>query len=77
MIRSKADNVLAPLKIDQNCHARDERIPGLYSKYGNHQKADHSIILVPYLFPSHIMIWENVYRASLLPLAALLPPRQQ
>jgi hypothetical protein len=45
-------------------------MPGLYSKYGHHQKANHSIILVHSLFPSHPMVWENVYQVSLFPLAA-------
>jgi hypothetical protein len=51
--------------VDQNYHARDERIPALYSKYGHHQKGNHSTIQIPSLFPSHPMVWENVYQASL------------
>jgi hypothetical protein len=79
VIFSKVGNVLTLLKkLNQNYNARDDRIPGLYYKYGHHQKANHSIILVHSLFPSHPMAWENVYQALLFPLAAvLLPPRQQ
>jgi hypothetical protein len=54
----------AAKELDQNYHAQDERIPGLYSKYGHHQRANHSIILVHSLFPSHPMVWGNVYQAS-------------
>jgi hypothetical protein len=49
----------------------------MYVKHEHHQKANHSIMLVHTLFPSHPMVLENVYQALLFPFAALLPPRQQ
>jgi hypothetical protein len=56
-------------------------VPTLLKKWTritmHHQKANHSIILVLSLFPSHPIVWENVYQASLFPLTALLPPCQQ
>jgi hypothetical protein len=76
-IRTNLERMEATKGLDQNYHVQDEIIPGLYSKYGHHQKDNHSFILIHSLFPSHPMVWGNVYQASLFPLAALLPPHQQ
>jgi hypothetical protein len=76
VISNKVSNVPTLLK-NWTRITMHERIPGLNSKYGHHQKASHSIILVHSLFPNHPMVWENVYQALLFTLAALLPPCQQ
>jgi hypothetical protein len=59
--------VMFPLCLRTEPELQDERIPGLYSKYENHQKANHSMILLQSLFRSHPIVWENVYQALFSP----------
>jgi hypothetical protein len=55
VISSKEGNVLTLLR-NWMTHAQDEKIPGMYSKYGHHQKSQPQHHTGLSLFPSHPIV---------------------